>query len=134
MTTRDRPGPPPRPRAVRLRAVRPHLPRAPQPVTRGVSDFSLAPVPGRRNRPVTVRTGRSGAAVTVRARRADGPWRPVRLAPLPADAAATAGPAHGKRVDTAAAGHVTMTRPHPKSHDHPECTWSSSTWPRGSVR
>lgn len=61
-------------------------------VTRGVSDWSLAPVPDWQARLVTVRASRSGDAVTVRARCEDGPWRLVRLAPLPADAAATAGP------------------------------------------
>ncbi|MGW7406121.1 DUF1349 domain-containing protein [Streptomyces sp. NPDC054833] len=61
-------------------------------VTRGVSDRSLAPVPDWHKRSVTVRASRRGDAVTVRARCEDGPWRTVRLAPLPAEASATAGP------------------------------------------
>jgi regulation of enolase protein 1 (concanavalin A-like superfamily) len=61
-------------------------------VTRGVFDWSLAPVPDWHRRPVTVRAGRRGDAVTLRARCADGPWRMLRPAPLPADAPATAGP------------------------------------------
>ncbi|MEU1619302.1 DUF1349 domain-containing protein [Streptomyces sp. NPDC005722] len=61
-------------------------------VTRGVSDWSLAPVPDWAGRSVTVRASRSGDAVTIRARRDDGPWRLVRLAPLDPDAAAGAGP------------------------------------------
>ncbi|MEU9043649.1 MULTISPECIES: DUF1349 domain-containing protein [unclassified Kitasatospora] len=61
-------------------------------VTRGVSDWSLAPVPEWHGRRVTVRASRSGDAVTVRARCEDGPWRLVRLAPLPPGAAAAAGP------------------------------------------
>ncbi|MFD8075063.1 DUF1349 domain-containing protein [Streptomyces sp. NPDC059718] len=61
-------------------------------VTRGVSDWSLAPVPDWAGHAVTVRASRSGDAVTIRARRDDGPWRLVRLAPLAPDAAATAGP------------------------------------------
>jgi uncharacterized protein len=61
-------------------------------VTRGVSDWSLAPVADWLGRPVTVRASRSGDAVTVRARCDDGPWRMVRFAPLPPDALATAGP------------------------------------------
>lgn len=39
-----------------------------------------------------MRASRAGDAVTIRARCEDGPWRTVRLAPLPADAKATAGP------------------------------------------
>ncbi|NII49984.1 DUF1349 domain-containing protein [Frigoribacterium endophyticum] len=61
-------------------------------VTRGVSDWSLAPVPGWHGREVTVRASRSGDALTVRARVDDEPWRLVRVSPLNADAAATAGP------------------------------------------
>lgn len=61
-------------------------------VTRGVSDWSLAPVPGWRGREVTVRASRSGDALTVRARVDDEPWRLVRVSPLDADAAVTAGP------------------------------------------
>lgn len=50
-------------------------------VTRGVSDWSTAPVPEWAGREITIRASRSGDALTVRAR-ADGPWRLVRLAPL----------------------------------------------------
>ncbi|MFE7189525.1 DUF1349 domain-containing protein [Kitasatospora sp. NPDC057541] len=61
-------------------------------VTRGVSDWSLAPVPDWRGQEVTVRASRSGDAVTIRARSGSGPWQLVRLAPLAPDAPATAGP------------------------------------------
>ncbi|WP_106401365.1 DUF1349 domain-containing protein [Actinocorallia populi] len=61
-------------------------------VTHGTSDWSLAPVPDWAGTPVTVRASRSGDALTVRARSGDGPWRMVRLAYLPPDAAAKAGP------------------------------------------
>jgi regulation of enolase protein 1 (concanavalin A-like superfamily) len=61
-------------------------------VTHGTSDWSLAPVPEWAGREVTVRVSRSGDAVTVRARCADGPWRTVRLAWLDPAAEATAGP------------------------------------------
>ena len=61
-------------------------------VTRGVSDWSLAPVPGWHGREVTVRASRSGDALTVRARVDDEPWRLVRVSPLDADSAVTAGP------------------------------------------
>jgi regulation of enolase protein 1 (concanavalin A-like superfamily) len=61
-------------------------------VTRGVSDWSLAPVPGWSGRLVTIRASRSGDALTVRARVDDEPWRLVRVAPLDPDAAASAGP------------------------------------------
>lgn len=61
-------------------------------VTRGVSDWSLAPVPSWRGRLVTVRVSRSGDALTVRARVDDEPWRLVRVAPLARDAVAAAGP------------------------------------------
>ena len=61
-------------------------------VTRGVSDWSLAPVPGWHGREVTVRASRSGDALTVRARVDGEPWRLVRVSPLDPDAVATAGP------------------------------------------
>lgn len=61
-------------------------------VTRGVSDWSLAPVPGWSGRLVTVRASRSGDAITVRARVDDEPWRLVRVAPLDPDAVVMAGP------------------------------------------
>lgn len=61
-------------------------------VTRGVSDWSLSPVSGWHGRLVTMRASRSGDALTIRARVDDEPWRMVRVAPLDADAAVTAGP------------------------------------------
>lgn len=61
-------------------------------VTRGLSDWSLSPVPGWRGRIVTMRASRSGNALTVRARVDGEPWRLVRVAPLDPDAAVTAGP------------------------------------------
>jgi regulation of enolase protein 1 (concanavalin A-like superfamily) len=60
-------------------------------VTRGTSDWSLAPVPEWAGREVTVRASRAGDAVTVRARCADEPWRTVRLAWLDPAAEARAG-------------------------------------------
>ncbi|MFD4949277.1 DUF1349 domain-containing protein [Streptomyces sp. NPDC058239] len=61
-------------------------------VTRGHSDWSLAPVPDWNGRHITVRASRDGDAVTIRARRDSDPWRMVRLAPLSIEAAASAGP------------------------------------------
>ncbi|MFD3444391.1 DUF1349 domain-containing protein [Microbacteriaceae bacterium 4G12] len=61
-------------------------------VTRGLSDWSLSPVPGWAERLVTVRGSRSGDALTVRARVDDEPWRLVRVAPLDPGASVTAGP------------------------------------------
>ncbi|WIB60179.1 DUF1349 domain-containing protein [Curtobacterium sp. MCLR17_007] len=61
-------------------------------VTRDVSDWSLAPVPGWHGRLVTVRASRSGDALTIRARVDDEPSRLVRVAPLDPDAAVSAGP------------------------------------------
>ncbi|CAQ00197.1 conserved hypothetical protein [Clavibacter sepedonicus] len=61
-------------------------------VTRGVSDWSLAPVPGWSGRLVTIRASRMGDALTVRARVDCEPWRLVRVAPLDPDARVTAGP------------------------------------------
>jgi uncharacterized protein len=61
-------------------------------VTRGVSDWSMAPVPEWAGQVVTVRASRSGDALTLRARAAGRPWRMLRLCPLSADAAALAGP------------------------------------------
>ncbi|GAA4682999.1 DUF1349 domain-containing protein [Nocardioides nanhaiensis] len=52
-------------------------------VTRGVSDWSVAPVPAWAGRVVTVRGSRAGDALTVRARVDDEPWQLVRVAPLP---------------------------------------------------
>ena len=61
-------------------------------VTLGRSDWSVAPVPGWAGRRVTVRASRDGDAVTVRARVDDEPFRLVRVAPFPAEAAVAAGP------------------------------------------
>ncbi|GAA0965343.1 hypothetical protein FFA01_22900 [Frigoribacterium faeni] len=61
-------------------------------VTRGMSDWSLSPVPDWHGRVVTVRASRSGDALTVRARVDDEPWRLVRVAPLDPDAEVAAGP------------------------------------------
>ncbi|WP_084038815.1 DUF1349 domain-containing protein [Demequina sp. NBRC 110053] len=67
------------------------LPQVGAVVTRGASDWSVAPVPEWRDREVTVRASRSGDAVTVRARVEDEPWRLVRVAPLVPGADARAG-------------------------------------------
>ena len=61
-------------------------------VTRGVSDWSVAPVPEWAGQEVTVRVSRSGDALTVRARVARDPWRLVRVSPLDPSVAAVAGP------------------------------------------
>lgn len=61
-------------------------------VTRGVSDWSLSPVPGWQGKLVTIRASRSGDALTIRARADEEPWRLVRVAPLDPEAAVTAGP------------------------------------------
>jgi regulation of enolase protein 1 (concanavalin A-like superfamily) len=61
-------------------------------VTRGVSDWSLSPVPGWHGRLVTMRASRSGDALTIRAKVDDEPWRLVRVAPLDPEATVTAGP------------------------------------------
>jgi len=61
-------------------------------VTRGMSDWSLSPIPGWHGRLVTVRASRSGDALTIRARVDDEAWRLVRVAPLDPDATVTAGP------------------------------------------
>lgn len=68
------------------------LPQLGAVVTRGTSDWSVAPVAEWAGGPVTVRASRMGDAVVIRARRADEPWRLVRLAPLPPTAPAAAGP------------------------------------------
>jgi uncharacterized protein len=60
--------------------------------TRGLSDWSMAPVPEWHGRELTIRLSRAGDAVTVRARVEAEPWRMVRLAPLDPEAAAEAGP------------------------------------------
>ena len=50
-------------------------------VTRGVSDWSVAPVPEWMDRQVQLRVSRSGDALTIRAR-CQGEWKLVRLAPI----------------------------------------------------
>jgi regulation of enolase protein 1 (concanavalin A-like superfamily) len=60
--------------------------------TRGVSDWSMAPVPSWAGREVTVRASRVGDAITLRARVDAEPWQLIRVTPLAPDAAATAGP------------------------------------------
>ncbi|MFW7415559.1 DUF1349 domain-containing protein [Demequina sp. SO4-18] len=60
-------------------------------VTRGVSDWSVAPVPEWVGREITIRASRDGDAITVRARAGDEPWRLVRVAPLSPTADARAG-------------------------------------------
>lgn len=61
-------------------------------VTRGASDWSLAPVPGWSGQLVTMRVSRTGDALTVRARTEISPWQLVRVAPLDPAATAAAGP------------------------------------------
>jgi uncharacterized protein len=61
-------------------------------VTRGVSDWSVTPVPDWWGREVTVRASRAGDALTVRARVDAEPWQLVRLAPLPVGRELHAGP------------------------------------------
>jgi regulation of enolase protein 1 (concanavalin A-like superfamily) len=61
-------------------------------VTREVSDWAVAPVPHWAGSEVTVRVSRSGTALTVRIRRADEPWRLLRVAPIDPAAVAYAGP------------------------------------------
>lgn len=61
-------------------------------VTHEASDWSAAPVPGWAGARVTVRVSRVGDALTIRARREDGAWQMVRLAPWSPDLAAAAGP------------------------------------------
>jgi regulation of enolase protein 1 (concanavalin A-like superfamily) len=61
-------------------------------VTRGVSDWSVAPVPHGAGRRITVRASRSSDAVAIRARIGDEPFALIRLAPLDPDAAVEAGP------------------------------------------
>lgn len=68
------------------------LPQLGAVVTRGESDWLLAPVPEWAGRRVTIRASRAADAVTLRARCESEPWRMIRLAPLAPDAHATAGP------------------------------------------
>jgi regulation of enolase protein 1 (concanavalin A-like superfamily) len=68
------------------------LPQLGAVATRGVSDWSVAPVPDWAGAVVTVRASRAGDAVTLRARVAGQPWRMVRVAPIPTDREVMAGP------------------------------------------
>jgi regulation of enolase protein 1 (concanavalin A-like superfamily) len=61
-------------------------------VTDNVSDWSVAPIPDRAGREVTIRVSRYGTALTVRVRTAEDPWRLLRLAPIDPAAIAFAGP------------------------------------------
>ncbi|WP_448073156.1 DUF1349 domain-containing protein [Georgenia yuyongxinii] len=60
-------------------------------VTRGASDWSLAPVPDWAGRVVTVRASWADGAVTLRARPAEGSWRTIRVAPFDVGPATGAG-------------------------------------------
>lgn len=68
------------------------LPQLGAVATRGVSDWSVAPVPDWAGRSVTVRASRAGDAVMIRARVDAEPWRMVRLVPMPPDREILAGP------------------------------------------
>jgi regulation of enolase protein 1 (concanavalin A-like superfamily) len=61
-------------------------------VTHEVSDWSARPVPEWSGDVVTIRVSRADDALTVRARRQDGAWQFVRLAPWPPELATQAGP------------------------------------------
>ncbi len=61
-------------------------------VTRGSSDWSLAPVSEWAGRVVTVRASRFGDALVVRAHAEGEPWRLVRVTPFEVDAPLEAGP------------------------------------------
>jgi uncharacterized protein len=63
-------------------------------VTRGSSDWSVAPVPEWQDRRVTIRASWADDAITLRARRDDEPWRLVRVVPF-AVPTALAGPMLG---------------------------------------
>lgn len=60
-------------------------------VTHGRSDWSLGPVPEWAGTDVTMRASWDRGAIIVRAKSADGPWRTVRVAPLPVDSSTLAG-------------------------------------------
>lgn len=61
-------------------------------VTDEYSDWSVAPVPDWNRQEITIRMSRAGGALTIRARSGRAPWRLVRVAPLPDDLDASAGP------------------------------------------
>lgn len=61
-------------------------------VTHDASDWSAQPVPTWQGDEITMRVSRAADALTVRARRGDGEWQFVRLAPWPPGLAAEAGP------------------------------------------
>lgn len=68
------------------------LPQLGAVVTRGKSDWSVAPVPDWLDRRVLIRVSRTGDALTIRASVDGGDLRLVRVAPLDADAVVQAGP------------------------------------------
>ena len=68
------------------------LPQLGAVVTRGASDWSVAPVPDWLDRRVLIRVSRSGDALTIRASVDGGELRLVRVAPLAPDAVVQAGP------------------------------------------
>ena len=61
-------------------------------VTDDYSDWSVAPVPDWNHHRASIRASRTGDALTVRARRDDGPWQLVRLAHLNPGEILEAGP------------------------------------------
>lgn len=61
-------------------------------VTNPMSDLSAAPVPDWSGGEVSVRVSRSGTALMVWVRRAQDPWRLLRMAPIDPSAVAYAGP------------------------------------------
>lgn len=77
-------------------------------VTHEYSDWSLAPVPEWIGENVTIRASRLNDAVIIRARTEKHPWRTVRVAPFPFDAASQAGPFVCS--PTRSGLHVTFTR------------------------
>lgn len=61
-------------------------------VTQGMSDWSASPVPSWSDDVATFRVSRGPDSLTVRARRRDGPWQLLRLAPMPGRRPLFAGP------------------------------------------
>lgn len=61
-------------------------------VTNGMSDWSVAPVPGWKGGRVLIRISRAGDALTIRAKAGDGPLQLVRVVPLDPAEVAYAGP------------------------------------------
>ncbi|KXK63092.1 hypothetical protein AWW66_04700 [Micromonospora rosaria] len=96
------------------------LPQVGAVVTREMSDWSTAPVPGWTGRLVSVRVSRAGDALTVRARVDGEPWHLVRLAPLAPEATALAGPFCCAPTRDGLTVHFTAWRQGPADHDlHP---------------